>query len=493
MTTPVQDMLHNVVGFPTAGATALLAEGYGTLEAISGLDEDEVHYLCKNIRKPGGPSATAPGVAIPHLAEQQLILLAFMLRTKKLCSRPLVLSDVTLPNILAHKSLQKSLKKYKDPETEFDVVPLKDNWPKIFELLIEHISKFRGKETMVSLGYVIRTEATVVASVDDPLTNYSDMDAQQIARCPIFMGTSTTIKEPSFQAENAQVWTILHDIFCTTPTYQYMKRFAKTKDGRGAFLALIDTYLGKMNTNLLASKYEKERDNLIYTGDKRNFTFQKYIDKHVEFYNILQGLKEHGYHGVDDDTRVRKFVEGVKTPLLDVPCSRCSGKPGLTFETAVRTFLDYIQQRFPHGVGRTDPRSISQVDVEKDPRGGKRKDRPRSGDRTSLVSDVALRYYSKEEYKKLSTEDKNALRLARKKNGKGGNNGRNAESATGPSVSALNKQTISKLAKMTAAAISASTLDKDMDDLSIDSEATPPSGNRSNTALSRQKKKQRNG
>jgi hypothetical protein len=93
-----------------------------------------------------------------------------------------------------------------------------------------------------------------------------------------------------------------------------MKSASKGKDGRKAcYQALKEHYLGTNNTNFLAApKYEREIGDLSYTGDKRLWTLEKYINKHVEYYNFLNGFKPHGYAGIDTTSRVRKLLNGIK-------------------------------------------------------------------------------------------------------------------------------------------------------------------------------------
>jgi hypothetical protein len=73
--------------------------------------------------------------------------------------------------------------------------------------------------------------------------------------------------------------------------------------------------------NLLAAKYEKETGDLSYTGDKRSWTLEKYINKHVEYCNILNSLKPHSYAGIDTTSHVRKLLNGIKSRGLESPIS----------------------------------------------------------------------------------------------------------------------------------------------------------------------------
>jgi hypothetical protein len=123
-----------------------------------------------------------------------------------------------------------------------------------------------------------------------------------------------------------------------------MRSASKGKNGRKAYQALKEHYLGAdNNTNLLAAKYEKkEIRDLSYTGDKRHWTLEKYINKHVEYYNILNGLKPHGYAGIDTASRVRKLLNGIKCRDLDSPISIILAKPDTTFDEATCILKDYL-------------------------------------------------------------------------------------------------------------------------------------------------------
>jgi hypothetical protein len=114
---------------------------------------------------------------------------------------------------------------------------------------------------------------------------------------------------------------------------QILKSASKGKDGRKAYQALKEHYhIGANDTNLLAAKYEKEIGDLSYTGDKRGWTLEKYINKHVEYYNILNGLKPHGYARTDTASHVWKLLNGIKSRDLESPISIILAKPDVTFD-----------------------------------------------------------------------------------------------------------------------------------------------------------------
>jgi hypothetical protein len=223
-------------------------------------------------------------------------------------------------------------------------------------------------------------------------------------------------------ADNKHVWEILYKIFNNTPSYEYMKVASKSKDGRRAYQALKEHYLGANNTNLLAAKYEKEIGDLSYTGDKRRWTLEKYINKHVEYYNILNGLKPHGYAGIDNASRVRKLLNGIKCNDMESPITIILAKPDTTFDEATRILKDFLSA---YSSARSS--KITQIGaVGGNQSGGGRRPNNNNnqggkdgcGDGNANCgnsSGVEDRYYSPTEYKTLSKEQKDQLRKLRLK------------------------------------------------------------------------------
>ena len=97
-----------------------------------------------------------------------------------------------------------------------------------------------------------------------------------------------------------------------------MKAFAKAKDGRGAYMALYDYHLGTSHTQNISRKTEDLLSRLRYTGElKRYYNFHKYATQHKECHIVLNNLKEHGYSGIDDSSKVRRFMDGIHYKPLE--------------------------------------------------------------------------------------------------------------------------------------------------------------------------------
>jgi hypothetical protein len=58
---------------------------------------------------------------------------------------------------------------------------------------------------------------------------------------------------------------------------------------------------------------------LFYSGDRKNYTFDKYCTAHVEQHNRLNALLEFGVQGLDEAMKIHYFKEGIKD--IEVPCT----------------------------------------------------------------------------------------------------------------------------------------------------------------------------
>jgi hypothetical protein len=59
-------------------------------------------------------------------------------------------------------------------------------------------------------------------------------------------------------------------------------------------------------------------DGTLYNGDKKRLTWETYVRIHTEQYSVFNGVKDYGYAGIDDSSKVSHFLKGINTTELDV-------------------------------------------------------------------------------------------------------------------------------------------------------------------------------
>ena len=142
----------------------------------------------------------------------------------------------------------------------------------------------------------------------------------------------------------------------------------------------------------------------------------------VEQHEILNGLTKYGYSGIDDGSKVRYLLGGIKTKDLDPVKVQIMASPGLRedYQGCVNLYQDYIAQRTPN----QRDYNVSQVRSSKKDGGGK----CRGGGGVSF-SDESLagikvddRYYTPKEYASLDPKRKAKLKTERHERGHKPNN-----------------------------------------------------------------------
>ena len=263
--------------------------------------------------------------------------------------------------------------------------------------------------------------------------------------------------------------------------WTYVKPFQHARDGRGAFLALRDHYLGPNNIDNMASLAEKKLAMTTYTGERRRWTFEKYVTLHKDQHSTLEGLTEHGYAGIDERSKVHYLLDGIKTDNLNIIKGQILATATLRndFDACVTLFRDYLLQVKADKV--TKHATIAAVTTT---------DTNREGHDT-VTPDMTVedRYYKIPEYKRLLRAKKLGLKLLREK--RGGKKPAKIPKKSGASIlkKKLRFTKANPAIRKIKAILSAMELDEG-DDMHVDStdgntQATNDHNNRNNLALQR--------
>jgi hypothetical protein len=472
------------LGCSQGAAQAIVNEqGIDSIDELKALKDEDVVALCKVVRRPGGtvpnPNAAqadqpaqipAVGQAIPIRAEQNIKLAAYYVRHMiDRISRPVTIADIDVTAVRGVREMKDAEDQYVKP----DVKPTLDdkNWPKTFEAINDYFTRVRG-EGGLPLRYVIRPLQAVTPEADDPAENYATNSVlEMIQRAPHF-ATAPAYTE-AYKSNTLKVAEELTDIWRDHPGYTYGKAFLKAGDGRRGYFMLKEHYLGMNSVNDQSSAAETAIRNLMYNGEGRRWSFEKYATAMKEQHGVLDQLKEYGYSGRDETTKVRDLLGGIKTEALNAATSTILSTNEYlhNFDAAVNFIKSYMNQhndQFQRG--GTATRNIAEVST-----------RP-----NSKIED---RYYSAEEYKKLTVEQREELRQKRSKRGhKPGSKSSkvppNKKSKFDRQVAQLTKQVSALTEKLEAQSKVPNVVSTDM---STSTTELTEQTNRSNPALSRQK------
>jgi hypothetical protein len=279
------------------------------------------------------------------------------------------------------------------------------------------------------LDYFFHPYIAVKPEAEYPAENYETVDHEMTARAP-HTGRS-------FVDVRRKVWDFMSNICGKHSCFVYIKPALRTRNGRDAYMLIFDHFLGPNNVGNIASEADTKLTGTLYNGEKKRFTWETYFRIHNEQHSVLNGLKDYGYAGIDDSSKVRHLLKGIKMTELDVCKTQVMASPSLcdNFAATVELYSTFIKQ-----MKAENPQlNVSEVSFAC-VKGGKNSYGTRHSTGISNVSNAAVddRFFDKHEYNALTPDQKNALRLKRLKrrhvgkshtrtgNKNGNNNGKGA-------------------------------------------------------------------
>lgn len=450
-----------------------------SIEDLRNFREADVDTLAKTLQKPGGtipdpanPGANIPnpGFYIPVRAITNLKLAVFYIKYRHLTSRQTTPADIdtTDASIFSVKDLwEEQQDKKADPalppsSTIFDT----KNWTKTFKSLTELLRSRKGRTTGLPLAWVVRKDETIS---DDPNPNAEDhgwisVTEEMIYRAP--MKTAAGAWTSEFKTDNVKVWEIINELTRDLPCNTTIKPTSKAQDGRKAFYLLESQFLGSHQYVNQANEAERLLSTTYYDGETRRANFDTYTNIHQQQHAIIEGLVEHGAHmGLNETMKTRHFINNIRCADLKLAVTNAWTNDDINsdFTKCVAYFRDQLTKlgtlgNFKHSM------QVASVQTSNDAH-------------TIDVDQVVDKFYSYEEYRRLTPAAKKKLHSLREKSDKNGKKRKNG--SNNGSRKRRKKSNVS----------SASTQPDQPSEASNNGDASTnntSSGNRNNPALTRQ-------
>lgn len=456
-------------------------QGYDEMDKLSEMTKTDVESFVKVIRSPGGMNADGTqnrGHSLTSIFQKRMHQAVFFIKTKRRVSRKVTPADIDV-NTIATRLLNLRREKeaaYTNP-VALKVEINKQDWAKTFSSFEQALGMIKGVDG-TPLSYCMRKKETVTPEADDAPTNYTEDTSEMQARAPIVnAGPNGTGQSDTFIMDNPTVWDQVRFTFEQTDEWTHIRPFRATQDGRGAILKLRSVKMGTQYIQNQSGRIEKQLRELTWKGDSRQWKFEQYANKHQHYFTLLKELE--GYREPNEGTRVRMLMDGIGTHQLDSAKNNILASDTLRedFDGAVQQFTNFLGSIPSSGTeARDNRRNASELGSE----GG---------------SKVQNRFYSPEEYKKLSKEDRTALYDLRKKAGGGGKDGTGRGKGKRPNPDKPSKEQnklikkqsrqIAKLKSQQSAAAAAS--DDEEEEASENEAETEVASNRTNQALRRRR------
>lgn len=298
----------------------------------------------------------------------------------------------------------KAIMKLKDDDTELPKITNKVGIVKWIEAYESYASTKLGVRD-APLSYVIREVAIVppappIETGKPYSTEHGSVKHEMIARL--------SHQHALFKVDNAAVFDDIEEATRGTKFASSIAPFKRTKNGRGALLALKDQHAGKAMWDGEAKRCTDFMLNRKFTGGT-SMTLDRFLSVHRQCYVNLERCAENIDIEIPNErTRVGYLIDNIEVADADVKAAIASiklddGPGGLrtNFERAVALLVPVDPSNKKRGTKRAG------AEAEISAAGVKQSVGPNTG--------VEIRYYKKEEYNKLSKEEQDELRELRKK------------------------------------------------------------------------------
>lgn len=217
---------------------------------------------------------------------------------------------------------------------------------------------------------------------------------------------------PNFRRDNDTVYGKLEEATRGTSYAPSIRPFQRTRNGRGAYLALVTQYAGEDKWTMEIQKHDSFLRTVKWTGTG-NFTLERFVAQHRQAYAQLEQASQRVPHQLPlANTRVDLLLQAIdnqdarlQAAMAKVRTDTDPNGPRFDFEACAAVLLpaDPVAKRLETkkrpaaDISTTTAQSNSTAQV--------------SALRSGIgKTGVHLRYHADDEYRKLSSEQKEELR-----------------------------------------------------------------------------------
>ena len=412
------------MALPQRTRVQLQAEGLTVVADLLDFDDDSLKQMADNLRRPGGtvqdpnPNAAA-GAMIPTPAfvlgaKSQMRLKAAVNIAKyyQMVGRDLTAANMKWDQVIKNFTVHWKALSDRTKEDIPDVPKISKNlvimkWTEAFRDFLQRVV---GART-IPLSYVIREPVTVLMPAPALVNNQPFGDSYESVEEEMTARASHT--HALFRDDNAAVYYHIEEATRSTSYAASIKPFQRTKNGRGAWMALTTQYAGD-------DKWEaelKQQDDLLHTRKwkgQSNFSLERFIAQHRNAYVSMHQCAEHiNYQLPNETTRVGYLLDAIETSDAALQAAMALVRNDNSITGKRNNFEATASFLLPHDpVAKKRSQKRPEAEILAVDTGNAKSGIGRSG--------VELRYYKSNEYKSLTKDQKSELNEWRKSNSEEG-------------------------------------------------------------------------
>ena len=330
------------MAIPNATVLQLVAEGINTVDDLSEFDKDTINQIASNLRRPPAGNHYVFGAK----SQKRLTAACEIVRYYETIGRPLTATNIAWNTVVKNFEVQwKALQAKKDgDEPETPKIAKGLNIMKWSESFVDTLNRCIGVR-MIPLVYVIRDAETPPAiTVLAPGQPHST-EAGSIEQELIDRGSHN---HALFRDDRASVYYKLEEATRGTTFAASIKPYQQTKDGRGAYNAIITQFAGEDKWESEIKAKEEVLHQLKWKGQS-NYTLERHASQHRNAYVSLVACAEHvDYQLPNEHSRVGYLLESIQNndPGLQAAMANVCSSKGLNgmrsnFEGMVAHILPY--------------------------------------------------------------------------------------------------------------------------------------------------------
>jgi hypothetical protein len=381
------------IGINAATRTAIIENGFITIQDLVSVQDKDLDKLPKHLESWRVPNANQNAqVRIPFLSLTKLKAMRYWVLAQRCIGvdAPNV-NDFTGEVIIETLARMKADSDHKLATEDSDIrkpEKLTDltKWSKFWELLTTYLGRVKGA-ALTPLSYLIREHEEVTQEQRD--AEYLSMQERLIA--------ITALNGTHFVLDNRTLYDEFKPLVVDGPGWSFIKKFDKSKDGRGAVLTLKAQAEGTSAKLTRKQAAYASIASSAYLGPRKGFTFASYVTLHQSAHNELMDLDE----PVSESKKVTDFLKGIRDPNLNTGKSIVLGDPAKLgdFEEC-QQYLSTVVQNM--SAQMKSERQVSSTVSDGGGRGG-----------SNLVDRIKGGAYSDDQFRALSAEDKRRVQKYR--------------------------------------------------------------------------------
>lgn len=204
------------------------------------------------------------------------------------------------------------IKEANDEDSDHEDVDLpklkgKENWTKFRDAFEANLSSTVGARG-ITIDYLIDDTTRTSTHGNALFEEYLNVDLEDEG---LFKTQSVHFGE-GYKSDNTKLWKRLKSCLLNTEPYAHISDFNITKNGRGAWKALLDMYQGSDYAERLKDSAFASLRQAHYRGETKNFGWEKYINIHKECHRKLVDAGYNNGKGMDEETKIHHLKANIR-------------------------------------------------------------------------------------------------------------------------------------------------------------------------------------